>query len=276
MAFINSILCSLFDLLLLPFDRLPAWIPLTLLAAAMAVAALLVYKKFSDQAALERVKARIAAGFYEIRLFNDNLTKILKALGGLLRNNGVYVALSLVPLLVMLLPMGLAFAQLQFHYGYHGLQPHQSTTVTMTFTDDAVSGSAPPSVELEAPEGVEIETPAVWIPSKRQLAWRVVGEQPGRFQLMWTLPEGKTDKSLVVSNEYQRISPVRYEKGLLHQLLYPAEPPIAAALPVHSITVGYASRSIPFLGLELPWWLIWFLMSVVVALMIRDRMGVTF
>lgn len=275
MAFLNTIFRSLFDLLLLPFEQMAAWIPLTLLGFVLAVLALLTYKGFSDQDALERVKAKIAAGFYEIRLFNDNFGAIMRALGGLLKNNGLYVALSLVPLFVMLVPMVFVFAQLQFHYGYHGLEPGEPTTVTLTF-DESVDSTAPPQIELAAPEGVRVESPAVWIPKLRQYAWRVVGEQEGRHQLRWTLAEGQVDKSLTVTDDYERISPVRYAKGFLNQLLYPAEPPIDGNLPVESITVAYEPMAVPFLGMEWPWWLVFFVTSIVFAFMIRERMGVTF
>ncbi len=286
MTFLNSILRGLFDLLLLPFSTLPGWIPLSLLGLPLAVVALLAYKQFSDQAAIERIKARISSGFYEIRLFNDDLPKILKALGGLLRNNAVYIALSLVPLVVMLIPMWFLFAQLQFHYGYHGLDPEQSTTVTMTLKEEAIRSTDAPQVALMAPDGVRVESPAVWIPTKRQLAWRVVGEKPGRYQLQWTLPDSLTegagasniqvDKSLVVTDDFWRISPGRYAKSLSKLLLYPAEPPFDRTAPVESITVNYPVRGVSFLWVEMPWMLIPLLVSIVFAFMIRDRMGVTF
>ena len=97
MSLINGILGPVFDLLLYPFRGMHPLVGLTVVSAIAAVGMLLGYKATSNQPAIERVKRKIAAGLFEIRLFNDDLYAILRAQGSILRNNLEYMRLNLVP-----------------------------------------------------------------------------------------------------------------------------------------------------------------------------------
>ena len=84
------------------------------------------FKRTSNQTRLAAVKRQIHAALFEIRLFNDDLRAIFRAQREMLRHNLTYLRLSLVPMLWMIVPLVLVIAQLQFHYGYAGLEVGQS------------------------------------------------------------------------------------------------------------------------------------------------------
>lgn len=276
MSFVHLVLRGLFDLALMPFRALSPWVSLVPISLLTAILALLVYRRFSNQPALERVKNQIAASFFEIRLFNDDLRAILRAQWDLLRNNGVYLALNLRPMVWMLVPMLVLLTQLQFHYGYQGLAIGAPTVVTIDLAESAVTAGARPAVELRCPDGIRLERGGIWIPAKRRMAWRVAGEQPGRYELVIEIDGATFTKTVVVSDEVVRRSPQRLRASFLNQILYPAEEPLDADSPVVAIRVPYPAASLPLFGFDINWIVAWLVLTMVLAYALRKRMGVTF
>lgn len=281
MSTVNRLLRPLFDALLSPFSGLPAWVGLTVVSLVVSVFMLLVYKRFSNQAKLEEVKRQIYAGIFEIRLFNDDFRAILRAQGETLRHNLRYLGYSLVPMAWMMVPLLLVVAQLQFHYGYEGLKPGEPTLVKVKLKEDwssrslAADTTGKPRVALQAPAGLKIETPPVWSPSEKEIAWRVVAERPGSYEL--TLDVGGTPltKTAVSSRGVVRRSPIRVAPAFFDQLLYPAEDPLPAASPVESITLGYPEAEVSLLGFGMHWIIAFFILTVVFAFALKGLFGVT-
>jgi hypothetical protein len=270
---VNAALRSAFDVLLLPFRSLPPIVGLLVVSLAVAILMLLVFKKTSNQVRLEAVKRQIHACLFELRLFSDDLPAILRAQGEILRHNLRYLGLSLVPMLVMLLPLVLVIAQLQFHYGYRGLRPSEDFLVKVQLKEGRAD--ARPSASLDVPGGLALMTPPVWIPSERELAWRLRAERQGDYELKLRLDGQEYAKTAQVSDAVRRRSPVRLGPGLVNQLLYPAEDPLPGESPIASITVGYAEDGVSVLGWPMNWLVLFFVLSVAFAFALRSRLGVT-
>jgi hypothetical protein len=280
MTYLNAALGAAVDLLLLPFERLPALAGLAVVSLLTAIGMLIVFKKTSRQDRLEAVKRRIHAALFEMRLFADDLPALFRAQGEILLCNLSYLRLSLVPLLWMIVPITLLLAQLQMHYGYAGLEPGRPVIVKVKLGATAPVGGADgeagakPPASLEAPDGVRVETPALWIPSLRELDWRIAADRPGDYDLTIRLAQDEVTKAVRVSSGLGRRSPVRVERGLVGQLLYPSEPPIPDGVPIESIEVGYPGRSVSLFGWGLPWLVVFFVLTMVFALALRKRFGV--
>lgn len=280
MSVVNSILRAIFDVLLAPFANLPAWVGLAVVSAVVGVIGLLAFKWTSDQDRLAAVKRRILAAVFEIRLFNDNLPAIFRAQGDILRHNVSYIGLTLKPMLVLLVPLLLVFAQLQFHYGYAGLKPGEpvflkvALSPTWQSAPGAATSSGRPAVTLEAPAGVKVEAGPVWVPSLRELSWRLSASAAGQHDLRLRLGSEELTKSLVSSESVVRRSPFK-PKGFLDQVLYPAEKPLAKGSAVEAIYLGYPEASISLLGFEMPWWLLFLIFSFVFAYALKGVFGVT-
>jgi hypothetical protein len=228
------------------------------------------------------VKRQIHACLFEIRLFSDDLPAILRAQMEILRHNFHYLRFSAVPMLWMLAPLVLVIAQLQFHYGYEGLKPGRDFLVKVQLQDGwaagaGVAGGAGPSrpaATLEAPAGLEIETPAVWIPTQRELAWRLRAKDWGDYALKLRLGAQEYSKTVQVSPDVRRRSPIRLAPGFLNELLYPAEDPLPKGSPVASISVGYTEASVSLFGWGLNWLVLFFILSVAFAFALRGPFGV--
>ena len=171
----------------------------------------------------------------------------------------------------MIVPLALLIAQLQFHYGYAGLEPGQAVIVKVQLTDGVPN---PAEVALSAPPGLRVETPAVWIPTLMEAAWRVVAEQDGNYELS-VVVDGRTyTKSVETSSTIVRRSPVRLAPGLVNQTLYPAEAPLPADSPLASIVLTYPARDVSMFGWQVHWLVPFFLLSIVFAFALRNRFGV--
>ena len=283
MSILNAALRSVFDLLLYPFRELPLIVGLIIVSAATAIGMLVVFKVTSDQPKIAAVKRRIHACLFEIRLFNDDLRAILRAQVEILRHNLSYLRLSLVPLLWMIVPLTLVLAQLNFHYAYQGLTPGQTAVVKVALKStapgaqgrDTSSARAKPDVVLEAPEGIRVETRPVWMPSSRELAWRIAAERPGDYELKLRLDGNIDTKEVRVSDAVVRRSPVRVGTGLLDQFLNPAEAPLPDTSPFSAISISYDDRDLEIFGWGLHWMIPFFAFSLLFAFLLRHRFGVT-
>jgi len=276
MAYLNQALRAVFDLLLAPFVSLPPIVSLTLVSLVVAIFMLVVFKRTSNQPALEAVKQKIHACLFEIRLFNDDLRAILRAQNEILRHNLTYLRLSLAPMVWILPPLVLVIAQLQFHYGYEGLRPGEPTLLQVDLEPGAASGGARPRAELDVPAGLRAETGAVWIPSRSRLAWRLAADAPGDYDLGIQIGDSpRVGKTVRVTPRTVRLSPVRVDPGFWSQLIYPAEPPLPAGQPIRAIHLGYPDRDITVLGFRLHWMIPFFLLSIVFAFALRGPFKVT-
>ena len=283
MILVNRALRAAFDRLLWPFHALPPIVGLVAVSLAVSIGMLYVFKWTSNQTKLEAVKRQIHACLFEIRLFRDDVPAILRAQAEILRHNSRYLALSLVPMLWMIVPLVFVIAQLQFHYGYRGLRPGEDFIVKVRLKEGwegsgaaaSSQGSSRPAATLEAPAGVMVATPAVWMPAERELAWRLRAQEWGDYELKLRLGDEEYAKTAQVSAAVRRRSPVRLAGGLLNELLYPAEEPLPRDSPVASIALGYREDSISLFGWPAPWIVAFFALSVAFAFALRGRLGVT-
>lgn len=272
MAAVNALLARLVDGFLRPFEDASPLAGLAVVSLISAIGMLLVVRATSDQARVAAVKRALQACVFEIRLFNDDARAMLRALGEMLRHNLTYVRLAMVPVLWMTVPLGLLVVQLQFHYGYGGLDVGHQAVVKARLKNSSTAPS--PQARLSAPPGIRIETPAVWIPSIREVAWRVAAEKPGDYVLTVQIGEDLFTKTVRVSGAVVRRSPLRTEGRFLNQLLYPAEPPLPVGAEVESIAVTYPRRDVSVLGRGMHWMVVFFVLSMIFAFALRRRLNV--
>ena len=275
MSALNSVLRTVFDIVISPLSGFPAIVGVAMLSLVTAIGMLLVFRYASNQKKMAEVKSRIHACVFEIRLFNDDLRAILRAQAEILRHNATYLSLTIKPMLVMIVPIVLLIAQMQFHYGYTGLEPGDDAVLTVFFNEDLGNGNEKPKVHLEAPEGLAVETDSVWIPENHEMSWRVGAEKYGEYELKIEMSGDVLTKSVLISDAIARRSPNRLAPGFFNQLLYPAEDPLPKSSPIRSIEFDYADEEVSLFGFQLHWLIWYFILSIVFAFSLRRVFGVT-
>ena len=297
MDIINAIAGALVQAALYPFRGLPPMVGLTVFSLVSGVGMLYVFKWTSDQKRLAEVKRKIHAGIFEIRLFNDDMRAILAAQRDIFRHNLTYLRLSLRPLLWMIVPFVLIVAQLQLHYGYEGPEVGEPFIVKVRLVDGAAAGDgsgqlaavgaataaqaggaalgAAPDLAIQAPEGLRVDTPRLWIPTLNEADWRLVATAPGEYEL--TIRVGGNDyrKTVTVGDAILARSPIR-TSGLLDRILYPGEPGFPSGSEVAAIEVLYPEREVSFFGWQTHWLVPFIIITIVLAFALRRPLGVTF
>src|SRR5712692_10137961 len=126
MSFLVSVINGLSnracDLLLWPFVDLHPLIPLAVFSFFTGVMMLVAYRFTSNQAAIRRAKDKMQAHVLAVRLFQDQLGVVLRSYGRILGATLGYLRLSLVPLLVMFMPLALLLVQLDARFAYRPLR----------------------------------------------------------------------------------------------------------------------------------------------------------
>lgn len=290
MSLLNAALRRLFDLLLYPFQSLPAAVGIAVVSLLAALGMLWVFKRTSNQAGIEAAKRRMYAGIFEIRLFNDSFRQIWKAQAAILRANVTYLRHQLVPMVFILPPLVLAIAQLQFHYAYAPPAAGDHTVLSVVLVPDwqaggrvPTSASGKPQAVLDLPAGVVAETPALWMPAERTLEWRLRVDRPGDGAIGIRVGDRRYDKELRSSGPLARRSPVRPGRSWLDQFVYPAEAPLPADGALDSVAVNLAPATVALPGFRVremvgvpAWMTVFFVLSIVFAYALRKRFGVTF
>lgn len=280
MVFLNAAAAATIDALLLPFRRLPPLAGLAWLSLLSAAAMLIVFKATSRQDRLLEIKRRIHAALFEMRLFADDLPALFRAQGEILVANLGYLRLSLIPMLWMAIPLAVLLAQLQAYYGYAGLAPGQPAIVKVSLRVDAQrtqrleTATGKPAIRLDAPDGLRVETPALWIPGAREMDWRIAADRPGLYVLKVGVHDDEIRKAVRVSDAPGWRSPSRLGPGLFHRLLYPVEPPLPDGAPISAIEVVYPARHFDVLGWHLSWIAVFAGLTMVLAIVLRRPFGV--
>ena len=149
---------------------------------------------------------------------------------------------------------------------------------------DASGRSAPAAVDgeaggravasLEAPDGIQVKTPGVWLPGAGEVIWRIVPEAAGEYVLRFRVGDETQSKTIVVTDTVARRSPLRLEAGLVNEFLYPSEAPLPRESAVSAISVGYTEGTVDVFGWELHWMIVFFALSIVFAFALRKPFGV--
>lgn len=278
MSLVNDLLRPLFDWLQYPLRGLSPFVGVLIWSIPVGVFALWVFGKTSNQDRIAAVKKRIHAGLFEIRLFNDDLRAIARAQWEILGHVVHYQALALKPMLFILPPLVLVMVQLHMFYGFRALEPGESALLTVQLRPGTVSEGQRPDVTLDLPPGLQPETEAVWVPSLNQLNWRVGVVEWGAYELAVEVEGERFSKSLVATDKVERLSPERPPRTFIDQLEWPSEPPLADEGVVQDISIAYPDGVISFLGWRFEWRYAWmvdfFVLTMVVALVLRKPMGV--
>lgn len=279
---LNAVIHALIAAALAPFAGAPPWVPLALLGALSGVVAAIVFRFTSSQAALKRVGDQTRAALLAMRLFASEPRNTLRAQFSLLAASGRRLLLSLPPMLVMFVPFAILLTHLAMWYEFAPLRPHatplsEAALLQATFSEAAWQAGR--DVTPALPEGIVL-TGRIRDDTTRTVTWRLNPQRPiASARLSLTVPGSPPIEKLIVTGDDRSLSlavPRRPGPALLDRFLYPAEPAFAADSPVQSIAIQYPRRSTPVFGLNVPWWLTFFIASILGALLAKPFIGVRF
>lgn len=275
---INSIFTAAGNVVFAP---MASWSPaavLIVLSVVSGVAMTAVFRYTSNQAALRRVAKRTKAQLQCMKLFKDDLGVALRCQRDLLKYIGLRLWYSVPPMLVLIVPFVLILTQLAMRYENRPLEPGESVVAAVQIAPDQWKRHSE-DLTCQVPAGVTIQTPPLRDAERSTVYWRLGLEEPTSAPLVWRVGNYTIEKSFAGAADADRLCTVNTRRpgpGFWDRLLRPAEPGFDAGSPVQSVDVRFPARSTPLLGLDVPWWGSFIIISMVAALIVRPFFKVQF
>ena len=158
----------------------PAFASLAVVSILIGVATLIVFRRWSDQAAVRRSRNLIVSYVFEFRLFIDEPRIVLRAQWNLIRENVRLIRLLLRPALIVTIPMLFLFEPMDALYRHAPIRAGEPAIVTIQSNRIA-------DPRLQVPDGIRVETPPVHVPREHQVSWRIraLHQVSGRLEITW-------------------------------------------------------------------------------------------
>lgn len=281
---LNAVLVKLASLVLAPFAALPSQVALIVIAVVAGALAAICYRHVSNQTALKRVADQVRASLLAMRLFKDDLRSVFAAQASLFKASGLRLWYSLPPLVVLIVPFVLLLVQLAMWYEFRPLAPGEKSLIEVRIAPAAWSDYQ--DLRLVAPDGVDVTTKPVRDVHNHSITWRVcpqaVPASKDPLMLRFKLRERQVvEKQLAVSatggaNELVFVSPRRPGTSFWDRLIYPGEPALPSDSPIQAISIDYQTRMNTLFGVAVPWWLTFFVVSILAALALKPVIKVQF
>ncbi len=247
-------------------NAVPGWLSNTIISAVAGVVLLVMFKYTSNQKAIGKVRDGIKANMLALKLFKDSIGVTLKSQGQVFKGAFLLLFHSIRPMVFMIVPVVLLFAQLALYYQFRPMMPGEEALVTLELNGDA--DEPMPNVRLVPSEAVEVVTGPVRVFSKREIVWKVQAKQAGLSDLSFQVAEQRVGKQLAVGNGFMRVSPKRPGWKWLDILTNPEEVPFAGDSAVRSISIEYPPRDSWTSGTN--WWVLYFFVaSMAFALIVK-------
>lgn len=271
LVWLNALAGAMGTAILSPIAWLPGWLSATLIAALTGVAMLLVFKHTSHQAAIRRTRNQIKANLLALSLFKDSLPVSLRAQGRILASAGRLLLLSIIPLLVMTLPMVLLLGQLSLWYQAQPLPVGADSIVTLRLSAGAEENIQ--HAALMPSSAFDCTVGPVRVPAESIVCWKIQTRQTGLHQLSLNVAGETYTKELAVGTGFLPVSLKRPEWNWTEVLLHPRERPFAVDSPVQMIEVVYPERQSMTAGTD-SWLVYWFAASMIAAFVARPFLKV--
>ncbi len=143
---------------------------LVLSGAAYGLATAWLFRRFTKREPLSTAANRIIAHILEFNLFIDEPRLIFRAQRDLLRANFAMLRVVALPMLVAGALLAVAWKPLAAHLGHAPLQAGDVTIARVA--------STAATLDLVAPFGVAIETPALRVQAEAATMWRIRALSP--------------------------------------------------------------------------------------------------
>lgn len=276
MTIFNGLITGIFDILLYPFRSMPPLVGLCVLSVLLGILLLLLYKYTSPQNTIKKIKNKMKASLYEVRLYKDDLGIVFKANMSLLSNNLKYFSCNLipvVPLIVVIIPI---IIQFDVRYGIGPLKEGDSTYMKVVLSEGVDFQTA--RVELDVPDGLKVDAGPVRIASKHELFYRIVVEKEGIYDLGIRVNDQLYTKRIDADPSAPTVSPGRYSVSrALDAFERPCEKPWPAQAELEAVEVVHAERK-AMVGLPgdlWPWLWVFCIVGLAAGLALKGVFKVT-
>jgi hypothetical protein len=245
-----------------------AWV--ILLSLVIGLVMVVVFRYTSDQKAIHIAKDQLKAHLLAVRLYQDQLSVVVRAYGRILLGTGRYIRLAFMPLLIVIIPMTYMIVQLDWYLGYTPIAKSEPFLVKVK----AASAEAINEIALQLPPEISITAPPVHVPAESEVVWRVVASNDGTYDINVASAGENFAKKVVVASGMSRISLSRLRAPYWERLFSSSEPALPEGSPIQAIAVTYPAREIEFAWVEWNWIVLFFVLSLVAGFVFKEVLGI--
>ncbi len=248
--------------------NLPALIVLGI-SIVIGLLMVVVFGYTSDQKAIHTAKDHLKAHLLALRLFQDQISVVLRAYGRILLATGRYLRLAFKPLLIVIVPLTLLIVQIDRYLGVTPIETGRAFLVKARVAESALN-----DVTIQLPDGLKATAPAVHSPSEHEVTWRLVASKTGDYTVNLQAVSETFAKSVMVGSGLPRLSAIRLRDLWWERVFVSGEPAIPANSVVESIEVQYPAREIAFAGLQWNWIWLFFVLSLLAGFAFKSILGI--
>ncbi|NOY59399.1 MAG: hypothetical protein GXO75_10810 [Calditrichaeota bacterium] len=263
MVFVLKVINFFFQIIFYPLKFVPEIWALIIVSVVTGIVMLVVFRHTSNQKAIKKTKDRIKAHILELVLYKDNFKIIFKAIGSIFRYNGRYLRQTIIPLVIVFIPVILILIQLNYRYQFRSFYPGERTLVKVKLNGET-SENFDKIKFLNSPN-YRIETPALRISGASELDWRVQILNAGKFDLIFENGGDTIKKAVNRTDRISVLSPKRQKFSFAEYLFCPTEKPIAENKLIKSIEILYPHKRMNVFGFNVHWLVVFFVVSLIAA-----------
>ena len=210
---------SLLDPILKPLLAMHPALAIGIIALIISLLVVLVYKKFTDQDLMKRLKDEIKELQTEMKTLKDQPEQMMKVQKRAMETNMKYMMKSFKPTLVTFIPIIIIFGWLNAHFAFAPIIMGEDFSVTIDVTEGLTG-----EVSLVVPEGLSLlnggESSKEIYESK--VIWFLRGDQFGEYNLAFSYNDKEYVKDVVIvegPSEREYAPPVKVlKKELLKKI----------------------------------------------------------
>lgn len=268
---LNKISNAIGALCLQPVAILPGWLSITLISAVMGVVLLTIYKYTSNQKAIASIRDNIKANMLAIKLFNSGFMVTFKAQLVIIACSFRLLFHSIVPMVVMAVPVSLFLGQMAMWYQFRPVNLTDDPVIVKLKLNDAFEQWSNVSLKTKTSELSILGQVRIF--SRNEIIWKLKPLINGDHTLTFQVADQIVDKKISVGTSFQRLSAMRPGSNLTDILLYPLEKPFDSRSIVQSIFIDYPERKSYVSGTN--WWILYFcFVSIIFAFIAKPFLNV--
>jgi len=258
---LNGAVTALFDVLLTPLELVGEEFALIMVSGVFGILALIAFKYISSQKGIKAAKDKIKGHMIEIRLYQDDLVIVAKAIGKVLLRNFQYVAYNFGPFIPLAVPFVFVLAQLVVRYAfvpipvtpdYQHLLSGQATMISVEMADGHFDDVT--ALEMTLPEGLAPLKPGkrARIAATGRFYQEIVATAPGAYEIEFKLKGETIVKRLYAGETEARMMQGERVQSLFESSLWPAEEKFGGESAIARITFIYPESNLGWLPMSGP------------------------
>jgi hypothetical protein len=251
---LNHAANALFDLVLTPLEAFGDEFALIMVSGIFGILALLVFKRISSQRGIKAAKDKIKGHMIEIRIYQNDLRLVTRAIGKVLMRNLQYVGLNFGPFIPLSIPFAFVIAQMVVRYAFvpipvqedfTGLMAGKGLTVKVELAEGYERQA--PDLEFILPDGIEATSPLVAVPAEGYVFQEIVATRPGQFDLKFVLGGTESIKQLAAGDVAPRALQPERVSSFFAAILWPVEDTFPADSGIARVSFTYPESDLGWL-----------------------------